>query len=71
MYLDAEDRHLALLAVEHMINGRIAVTTTNTNVSPNGIALSRLMDGAQLCREQRASMAAERPICFSQDMKSS
>ena len=46
MYLGAEDRHLALLAVEHMSNGPIAVATTNTNVSPNGIALSRLMDGA-------------------------
>jgi hypothetical protein len=47
MYLGVEEGHLAsLLAVEHMSNGPIAVTTTNTNVSPNGIALSRFMEGA-------------------------
>jgi hypothetical protein len=46
VYLGAGDRHLALLAVEHMINGPIAVTNTHTHGSANGIALSRLMDGA-------------------------
>jgi hypothetical protein len=45
VYLGAGDRHLALLAVEHMINGPIAVTNTHTHGSANCIALSRLMDG--------------------------
>ena len=46
MYLGAGDRHLALLAVEHMINGPIAVANTHTHSSVNDIALPRLMDGA-------------------------
>jgi hypothetical protein len=69
VYLGAGDRHLALLAVEHMINGPIAVANTNIHVSPNSIASGSWR--RQRCREQRASMAAERPICFSPDMKSS
>jgi hypothetical protein len=40
MHLGAEDRHLALLAVEHMSNGPVAVTNTHTNVSTNGITLA-------------------------------
>ena len=64
MYLDAEYRHLALLAVEHMINGPIAVTNTNTHDSANGILSPGSWMGRQRCREQRASMAVERPICF-------
>jgi hypothetical protein len=50
VYLGAGDRHLALLAVEHMINGPIAVANTNIHVSPNGIALSRLMEAAAVPR---------------------
>jgi hypothetical protein len=50
VYLGAGDRHLALLAVEHMINGPIAVANTNIHVSPNGIALSRFMEAAAVPR---------------------
>jgi hypothetical protein len=46
VYLGAGDRHLAPLAVEHMINGPIAVTNTHTHNSANDTTLSRLMDEA-------------------------
>jgi hypothetical protein len=46
VYLGAGDRHLAPLAVEHMINGPIAVTNTHTHGSANDTTLSRLMDEA-------------------------
>ena len=72
MYLGAGDRHLALLAVEHMINGPIAVANTNIHVSPNGIALSRLIEAAEVPRATGFDgLAVERPTCFSPDMKSS